>query len=125
MDEVRRAMILALDNPLEVEQVYEDLLLTADEAVREILQGIDLRRDGILTVEDLITSIYHALAEKGFSKREIREILSQMFPAYGDHIDTLLEGKGHGNGLTAGIILGVAGILLLLIILWFRRRKKE
>jgi tetratricopeptide (TPR) repeat protein len=124
MDEVRAAMLRALEQPLEVDRVYERILEESDGPIREILEGIDLRRDGIYTVEELITAIYNSLAEHGYNNREIREILSGMFPDHTGFIEGLLRGGRH-TGLT--LLLGgvITAMFLLLIILWFRRRKKQ
>jgi hypothetical protein len=107
-----------------VDRVYERILEESDGPIREILEGIDLRRDGIYTVEELITAIYNALAEHGYNNREIREILSGMFPDHTGFIEGLLRGGRH-TGLTLLLGGGLTAMFLLLIILWFRRRKKQ
>jgi tetratricopeptide (TPR) repeat protein len=128
MEDVRRAMLNGLENPLEVERIYDDLLETSDGTVREILQGIDLQKDGIHTVEELIRTIYNALVERGYSDKEIREILSGLFPSHSSFIKGLL-GKGDrgGNRIALPLFIGagIIALLLLFFLLWARRRKKE
>ena len=126
MDQVRAAMTSALDHPLEVDRIYKELLETSDGAIKEILDGIHLRRDGIYTVEELITTIYDALVERGYSSREIEKILAEMFPTHTDFIEDLVRsGDGDRKGVPLAIGGGVIAFVLLLILLWFRRRKNE
>jgi hypothetical protein len=126
MDDVREAMTSALDHPLEVDRIYKELLETSDGAIKEILDGINLRRDGIYTVEELITTIYNALVERGYSSREIEKILTEMFPTHTDFIEDLVRsGDGDRKGVPLAIGGGIIALLLILIILWRRRRKNE
>ena len=124
-DQVGEAMIQSPDHPLEVDRIYEDLLETADGTLKEILEGIHLRRDGIYTVEDLITAIYEALVERGYSAREIEKMLADMFPGHAGFIEDLVkEGARDRSGVSLFLVGGIA-FFLLLIILWYRRHKKE
>ncbi len=126
MDDVRRAMISAVDHSLEVDRVYERLLETNEGAVLDILRKIHLRNDGILTVEDLIAATYKALVEKGYSQKEIRKILTALYPDHAGFIDDLLKkGKQEGKGFPVYLGILLAGFAFFLFFLWFRRRKKE
>ncbi len=123
MDDVRKAMTRALDTGLEVDRVYQQLLQTSEGDILEILKQIHLRQDGILTVEDLISALYEALVENGYSQKEIREILSGMFPDHTPFIENLIKQGKKGFPAFAGILL--AGAAFIILLLWFRRRKKE
>ena len=75
-------MIKALEKTIEAERLYYQLLETTDGVILEILEGIDLGKEGIHSVEDLIISIYNALVERGLSNKEIRQLLEPLFPGY-------------------------------------------
>ncbi len=122
MEDVREAMMAALDHPLEVERVFANLLRTAEGDLKKILERTNLKREGIYTVEDLIRYIREALEENGTAKDDIEEILKQAFPGHTGFIDELLKG---GKGGIVALAFGCTAGLLLLIVLWMRRRKKE
>jgi DNA-binding transcriptional MerR regulator len=131
MEDVRAALSAAMGHPLEVERLHAELLAQSEGEMLEILQGIDPKRDGIYTVEELISAIRQALMERGYSDREIRKILREMFPDHSAYIRSLTGKGGRAGGsagipvaVTAGIILA-GGLLLWLILFWLRRRKKE
>ena len=132
MEEVRRAMLESLDHPLEVDRVYEELVGSTDGVVNEILMQLDLRKEGIYTVEELIEAISRILAEKGYGSQEIEQILSGLFPYHGDLIQELGEKYGQdaddqrklGWPLVLLFVAAGAG-LIWFIIFWWRRRDKE
>jgi hypothetical protein len=95
MEDVRSAMIRAMDHPLEAEQRYEELL-----------------------------EQYEALTEKGFSNKEIASMLEEMFPGHGELISEL-TGKGSGGGFLIILGVGLGSIILLFILFFVRRRKRE
>ncbi len=122
MDDVRKDMLASLEKPLEVRKIYEDLLQSSDGQLREILESLDLQKEGIYTAEQLMDKLARELELKGVSKKEIEKILSELF---GDQYD---ESKRAANNTAwAPIVLSVfAGAgLLWFIIAWWRRRKKE
>ncbi|MCK4749351.1 MAG: PD40 domain-containing protein, partial [Bacteroidales bacterium] len=121
LDEVREAMIRSLDEPLEVDQIYSDLLESAEGPIRKILEDMDLRKEGIYRVEELISTLYDELEAMGYSSREIRRMLSDRFDPNTDFIKK--QGK---RGLPVSvIILFGAGLIILIILLWRRRNRKE
>ncbi len=113
MEEVRKALQNSLGQPLEVDGFFEKLLNNSEGAVKEILEEMDLRRDGIYTAEDLLNALSKKLEEKGYSTREIEKLLGE--PGQPTNV------KGWITGLFAGVGAG----LLLLIILWWRKRKSD
>jgi len=132
MEDVRRAMLESLDNPLESDRVYEELLGSTDGELNEILKQLDLRKEGIYTVEELIEAISRILAEKGYGSREIEQILSDLFPDHGDLIQELGEkygqetnGKGKLGWPLMLLFIAVGAGLIWFIIIWWRRRDKE
>jgi hypothetical protein len=132
MEDVRKAMLESLDHPLEVDRVYDELLGSTEGEVNEILKKLDLRKEGIYTVEELIESLYRNLAEKGMNSQAIEEILSDLFPYDEALIQELGEKYGKdvsGKGKLAWpfILLFVAAGagLIWFIILWWRRRDKQ
>ncbi len=129
MDDVRAAMIRALDHPLEAGQLYLDLLETAGGTVLEILQEMEVPGDGIYTVEELIEALYNALMARGYDADQAEAVLLEMFPGQTGFIEELIQqekGKGFPFTLAGGIVAGgILALLLLLILLWFRRKRKE
>ena len=132
MEEVRRAMLESLDHPLEVDRVYEELLGSTDGEVNEILKQLDLRKEGIYTIEELIEAMSRMLAEKGYGSQEIEKILSGLFPYHGDLIQEL--GEKYGQNADGQRKLGWPLVLLFVavgagliwfIIIWWKRRDKE
>jgi tetratricopeptide (TPR) repeat protein len=132
MEDVRRAMLDSLDHPLEVDRIVGDLLSTTDGDLLEILEQLDLRKEGIYTLEELIEALSRKLAEKGYGSQEIEQILSGLFP---DHTALIQElGEKYGQD-TAGknkigwplVLLFVAfgAGLIWFIIAWWRRREKS
>jgi tetratricopeptide (TPR) repeat protein len=123
MEEARVAMLKALEQITTVARVYEELLASSGEITHEILDGMDLEAEGICTMEQLIGAIYRALVDDGrYSRKEIRELLREMFPGHHDFIAGL---EGRNTGTIVALALSVAALLILLIFLWMRRRKKE
>lgn len=132
MEDVRRAMLESLDHPLEVDRVYSELLGSSDGVVKEILKQLDLRQEGIYTVEELIETLYRQLAEKGLSKMEIEEILLDLFPGHDALIQELEDEYGKGSTGKSEIrwplillFVAVGAGLIWLIIIWWRRRDKQ
>jgi tetratricopeptide (TPR) repeat protein/Ca2+-binding EF-hand superfamily protein len=132
MEDVRRAMLDSLDNPLEVDRVYGELLRTTDGEENEILKQLDLRKEGIYTVEELIEFLSRKLAEKGTGSREIEQILSDLFPDQKDLIQELGEKYGQDASSRGKpgwplilLFIAVGAGLIWFIIVWWRRRDKE
>jgi len=94
------------------------------EELREILDAIDLHKDGIYTTEQLIDIIYTALLEKRYSTDEISNILKKMFPEHSLYIDSL-AGSAGTRGQKLALWFGILSGILLLIFLWYNRRKKK
>ncbi|MEA3461317.1 MAG: hypothetical protein U9R49_05520 [Bacteroidota bacterium] len=113
MDEVRQAMLDSLESPLEVCRLYEELLRSSEGAAREVLESLDLRKEGVYTIEQLKERISRELELEGFSNKEIEQILGELF---GDE-------SSMAWALLALIVVAGAG-LIWFIIAWWRRRKK-
>ncbi len=132
MEEVRKAMLESLKQPLEVDRVHRELAQSSSGDVQEILSQLDLRQEGIYTVEELIESLYRHLADKGRSRMDIEQILSDLFPDQADLAQELGQSYGpdaDGREKTAWplvLVLAAAGAgLIWLIIFWRRRRDKQ
>ena len=132
MEEVRRAMRESLDHPLEVDRIHGELLGITHGDLNEILKQLDLRKEGIYTLRELLEVLSQKLAERGYDSREIEEILLELFPDQGDLIQEL--GKRYGQAesgirktgwplILLFVALGVG--LIWFIILWWRRRDRE
>ncbi len=123
MDQVRQAMLRSLSQPLEVERIYRELLQTAEDPVLGILEELDLRGEGIHTVEALIRTLYSRLEELGYSRREIVKMLSELFPGYVPFMEELSQtAKGKATPWVVGG-LALVGILWLIIFLLRKRRR--
>jgi len=77
------------------------------------LEALDLEKEGIYTIEQLKERISRELELEGFSKKEIEQILSELF------------GVQSRNAWVPLALIFVAGaVLIWFIIAWWRRRKK-
>ncbi len=123
MEEVREAMLESLENPLEVCSIYEDLLQSSTGTVKEILESLDLREDGIYTVEQLINLISSELEAKGISKRERKQILSELFGE--DDGESVSPESKRAWPLLLLLVLAGAGLIWFIIVWWRRREKKQ
>jgi hypothetical protein len=122
MEEVRKAMMESLDSPLEVSLVHKELLKLSQGSVRQILETLDLKKEGILRVDQLIELIHRELEKEGLSRNEREQILEELFG------DSYKEGPGRSRFSRSGpVILAVAitGLICLFIIWWRRRGRRE
>jgi Tol biopolymer transport system component/Ca2+-binding EF-hand superfamily protein len=132
MEDVRKAMLEGLEQPLEVDRLHRDVTRSSSGDLQEILKQLDLRQEGIYTVEELIENLYRKLADRGRSRTDIEQILSDLFPDQSDLIQEL--GQNYGQDAAARkktawpliLVLAAAGAgLIWLIIFWWRRRDKR
>jgi len=122
MEDVRKAMLESMEQPLEVCSLYEELLQSSDGTVREILESLDLREKEIYTVDQLISLISRELEERGVSKKEREKILKELFgEQYGRS-----ESPKRKTPWPLLVLLPVAGAgIIWFIIAWWRRREEE
>jgi len=133
MEDVRKAMLESLQHPLEVDRTYRDLTAGTFGDLQEILKQLDLRNEGIYTVEELIETLVRKLAEQGAGCPEIEQILSEVFPDQANLIQELCEKYAQdtpgrtkiGWPLLLLVAAGGAGLIWLFIIWWRRRKKQE
>jgi Tol biopolymer transport system component len=132
MEDVRKAMLESLKRPLEVDRIHSELTRRSSGDVQEILGQLDLRQEGIYTVEELIETLYRKLADKGRGKVDIEQILSDLFPDQADLIQSLgqnyaqdADGRNKKAWPLMWVFAAVGAGLILLIILWWRRRDKQ
>lgn len=120
MEDVREAMLESLGKSLEVSQLHEELLLRSDGSVEEILKSVDLQASGIHTADQLIKLVDSQLEIKGFSKKERREILSELF---GEQYSESESGSMRSKWPLL-LVLALALTGLIFILAWWKRRKK-
>ena len=132
MEEVRKAMLESLDQPLQVDRLHGELLGKTDGDLNEILKQLDLRKEGVYTLEELLEVLSQKLAEKGYNSREIEQILSDLFPDQKALIQELGEKYGQDAdskgklGWPLILLFAALGVgLIWFIILWWRRRDRE
>ncbi len=114
MDDVRKAMLESLERPLEVDQLYEELLNNSDGIIKDILESLDLRGEEIYTIDELIDLLSGELEERGESRKEIEQLLSELFT------------PNSKTGWPVLVLLAVAGAgLIWFLIAWWRRREKR
>ncbi len=122
MEEVREAMLESLGNELEVCSVYEELLKSSEGPLKEILESLDLREDGICTVEQLIALISRELETSDLSKREREKILRELF---GEEPDRGVSPESKSSWPLVVLFVLAGGGLIWFIIAWWRRREKK
>ena len=132
MEEVRRSMLESLDHPLEVDRLHGELLGITEGDLNEILKQLDMRKEGIYTLGELLEVLSQKLAEKGYDSREIEQILSVVFPGQRALIQELGEKYGKDAeskgkiGWPLILLFAALGLgLIWFIILWRRRRDRE
>jgi len=92
--------------------------------VKEILEELNLREEGIYTVEELIARLYRELEGRGYSRRRIEKLLTELFQSHAEFIKELGR-QGDRKGWPLVIAFGMGAGFLLLIILWWRRRRNN
>jgi hypothetical protein len=123
MDEVRKAMPDSQGRSPEVYQLYEEALQRSEGDAREMLESIDIKASGITTTEELILLLDSKLQQKGISKKEREQILSELF---GDQYSRSGSGPGRKSWpLVAVLALAVSGLAWFFIAWWRRREKGE
>jgi Tol biopolymer transport system component len=123
MDQVRKAMLAGLENPLEVDLLFEELLHSGDESVTDILKSMDNRGEEVYTIDDLIELVSRELDEGGYSRKEIEQTLSNLFGENYSGGDS--RSNKPGWPLLVLLFAAGAGIFWLIIAWWRRRDKKE
>jgi len=121
VEEVREAMLESLEQPLEVCDLYEDLLQSSDGTLREILESLDLREEGIYTTDQLIRLISRELEERGVSKKERGQILKELF---GEEDGGSASPERKMAWPLLVLIVAAGAGLIWFIIAWWRRRDK-
>lgn len=121
LEEIRRAMLDSLGKTLEVYQVYDKILQKSQGSTREILESLDLHGNKIYRVDQLIDLLYNELKTSGLSKKEIDQILYELF---GDQYSASGAGKRKTSWPVLVVLtVAVAGLIWFLIT-WWRRREK-
>jgi hypothetical protein len=113
------------EQQLEVNLVYEDLLQSTGGILREVLEEIDLSRDGVSTVDELINLIANKLAQRGMGHKQIEKTLADLFGG----LYTAESGPSGQPGarwpLLLLSLLAVAGLISFMIARGRRRRKRD
>ena len=121
LEEIRRAMLDSLGKNLEVYQVYEKILQKSQGSTREILESLDLQGNKIYRVDQLIDFLYNELKASGLSKKEIDQILSELF---GEQYVKTGEGRMAVSWPVLVVLTVVVAGLIWFLIAWWRRREK-
>jgi len=113
----------AVEDPLEVYILYEELLQISEGTVREILESLDLREKEIYTIDQFINLLSSELELRGVSNKEIEQILSELF---GEQYSERESQKRKSSWpLLVLLIVSGAGLIWLIIAWWRRREKRE
>jgi len=109
-----------------VEEYLKDLIAQSEEPLASLLKSIDLKKENIKTPEELISYLF-ANKDK-YPLEALTRSIAKLIAAKNLSVEGLKlqpSAAGRGNLIwILGIILG-AGILGLLIFLWWRKRKKN
>jgi hypothetical protein len=122
MDDVRKAMLASLENPLEVDLLFEELLHSGDEKVHDILNSVEDRGEEVYSIDELIDLISRELDEGGYSRREIEQTLSNLFGEKYSGEDTR---SNKPNWPVLALLLAAGAGIFWFIIAWWRRRDKR
>ena len=111
-----------------VENFVGYLMTNAPKELRDLLRGLDLEKEGIETIEDLIAYLLRNAGQLGLTTEELQRLLISLMADYAIapilETDPILTKRGFSVGMkiTGGLLF--AGILILLI-LWLRKRRKK
>jgi LPXTG-motif cell wall-anchored protein len=96
----------------------------ADGILQSILQNLDPANEGILTADDVIAYLIHELLAAGYSEKEIETLLTEWLGT--EYRSAIKECLKDQTGASMALIIGaVAGLMALILIILWRRRKKE
>jgi hypothetical protein len=108
------------------EQYLKDLIAYSDEPFASLLKSIDLKKENIKTPEDLISYLF-ANKDK-YPLESVLKSIANLIAAKnisGENIKSQPTGTGQGNLLWILLVLLGAGIIGFLIMLWYRKKKKN
>ncbi len=110
------------------------LLLTLTEnsegALRNYVEKLDMEAEGIETVEDLLYHLQDVSVTEGFTMEDVGEAMlksldQEEIPDHSEMIEAPGKEADRKGGSTI-LILGIAsGILILIILVWRRRKSRE
>jgi hypothetical protein len=109
-----------------VEQYLKDLIAHSDEPFASLLKSIDLKKENIKTPEDLISFLY--TNKDKYPLEAVSKSLANLIAAKnisGENLKSQPTGTGHRNLLWLLWVLLGAGVIGFLILLWYRKRKKN
>ena len=117
---------LVSDRP--VEGFVEYLKSNAPKELRDLMRGLDLEKEGIQTMADLIAYLLRNAGQLGLTPEELQRLLISLMADYAIapilETDPILQKRGIPAGLTITGGLLFAGILIF-IILFLRKRRKN
>ena len=102
----------------------------SEGALKEYVENLDLEAEGITTVEDLLYHLQDVSETEGFTMEDVGEAMlasldQEEIPDY-EEMNKALGEKGKQKGGSTILILGVvSGILILIILVWRRRKNKD
>jgi len=109
--------------PLDVRTLYEEMLRNSSGDLREVLDSLDLGELEVRSMEQFKDVLTGELELKGFTDKEMRQIISQYF-GEGESGTEPVSRKPSWT-MWAGIFVAGCGLIWLIIAWWRRRGKRE
>jgi hypothetical protein len=114
-------------NDRSLESFVNYLEINAPEKLSELIVRIDLKKEGINSIRELVNYLINNAAELGISQEELQRILVEMLADYSIapilDVDPVDEGWQITDG--ALLVFGLLGAAILFILFFFRRKKKN
>ena len=123
---------LAINGNMDLDRFYDLLSEVASGNMVRLLEELDMEDQNIHTIEELIAYIYEHAAEYGLKESEITDLFLDLAAAEIDEAAItrylgLQEEEKAGKGFPTWSlwIIIPAGLILIWLILWSRKKKKK
>ncbi len=112
----------------DVETFVDYLVQNGPDSLRDFLKGLNLEKEGINSIAELVAYLLEHANELGMNDEELQKILTELMSKFYIHtLDPEFEVKGDGFPivLTVGGGLVILGLISVRLFMFWKRRKKE
>ncbi|MFC2079835.1 hypothetical protein ACFLRQ_00005, partial [Bacteroidota bacterium] len=116
------------DEKIQAEKFHEYILQNSPKSVRKFLRKIDLQKEGIETIEQLVSYIQKHNDEFDQSDEELQQLLFELLTGYTDlqqtSLETDVQEKEYSVAFRILVSILVSGIFFSIIFLLYRRQER-